>query len=118
MKDALQVREWVIAAFIIGLILACSGLSWLTRHHTRANTSGWVSVPESREEIEIEVVGAVVLPGKYRFFPGVTLKEVLKAAGISKQADRKKINFKKIIYISERVEVPSKQKKSRAKTAF
>jgi hypothetical protein len=117
-KDVLQVREWAIVAFIMGLILACSGLSWVTRHQTKANTSGWISVSESREEIEIEVVGAVALPGKYHFFPGVTLKEVLKAAGISKQADRKKINFKKIIYISERVEIPYKQKKPRIKTTF
>jgi hypothetical protein len=117
-KDALQIREWVIVVFVAGLILACSSLSWLTRHKTRADTSGWISVSESRKEIEIEVVGAVTLPGKYRFFPGVTLKEVLKVAGISRQADRKKINFKKIIYVFERVEIPSKQKKLRAKAAF
>ena len=45
-------------------------------------------------EIEIEVSGAILSPGKYLFSPGVTLKEVLQRAGISKQADRSYVSYR------------------------
>lgn len=118
MKKELLVREWVIVGIITGLIAACCGLSWLTRMRTQADITEWAAVTENKQQIEVEVSGAVLFPGKYTFSPGVTLKEVLQKAGISKQADRKKVNFKKIIYISAKIEIPSKLKKRRVRSDF
>ncbi len=100
-----------MVATILSLIALCCSLSWLTRLRTKSAVSGWEMVAESKRQIEVEIAGAVISPGKYQFSPGITLKEVLGVVGLSKQADRKKINFKKIIYIPERIEIPEKQKK-------
>ncbi|HSX03120.1 MAG TPA: hypothetical protein VLG76_00135 [Rhabdochlamydiaceae bacterium] len=115
MKKELLFREWAIVGLISGLIIACCSLSWLTRMRAKADIAGWNEVGACKREIEIEVSGAVLSPGKYPFSPGVTLKEVLQTTGISKQADRKKINFKKVVYNSEKIEIPAKPKKLKSK---
>lgn len=116
MKNQLHIREWAVIGVVGGLIAAFSCVSWFTRLHAKADLERWAHATQNKKEIEITLIGAVKDPGKYLFSPGVTLKEVLQKVGLSKQADRKKINFKKVIYTSEKIEIPAKPKKVRAKT--
>lgn len=115
MTNQLHLREWAIIGLVCGLIVACSSVSWFTRLHAKAHLEKWAEVKQNQTEIEVTIVGAVKTPGKHLFLPGTTLKEVLQKAGLEKRADRKKINFKKVIYTSEKIEIPEKPLKTRVK---
>lgn len=115
MTNQLHMREWAIVGLVCGLIVTFSTVSWFTRLHAKAHLEKWEETSQNQKEIEVTLTGAVINPGKYLFFPGVTLKEALQKGGLVKQADRKKINFKKVIYTSEQIEIPEKLKKVRAK---
>lgn len=58
--------------------------------------------------VTINLFGAVAQPGAYDVKPGSTLRELLKKAALTEDADKKKIPFKKVFYTSETVEIPKK----------
>ncbi|HSX12263.1 MAG TPA: hypothetical protein VLF61_02105 [Rhabdochlamydiaceae bacterium] len=110
-KPGLLLPEWATVGIVVCLILVCCCVSWIVRLRAKADITGWDRVSETPKMVEIDLQGAVSCPGKYQFHPGVTLKEALQTAGIGKQADRKKINFKKVIYVSGTIEIPAKSPK-------
>ena len=59
--------------------------------------------------IDINVTGAVISPGVYKFPPGISIKEILGQAGLTAKADRKKINFKRKVFASVSLVVPEKE---------
>lgn len=57
--------------------------------------------------IAVTVTGAIKSPGKYLVYPGVSLKEVLKKAGIIDKTDQKQISMERQLFKSEEVYVPT-----------
>jgi hypothetical protein len=111
---ALLLREWATIALVIGLILACGATSWALRRGAKAHLDGWDQLmAEAPRKIEIAISGAVLRPGTYLFSPGVTVRQIFQEVALDKKADRKKLNFKKVIYTSEAIDVPFKAKKSK-----
>lgn len=99
-------------AFMVTLI----ALSELTRVH-RSTLLQSASAVREREKIEVRLTGAVISPGLYRCDPGISLGQLLKEAKLSTEADRRRIEFKKILYSSQGIEIPQKTGKVRKKNS-
>jgi len=106
-KGKLMTREWLLLAVLLGLLTCFSLSSVLSRPLAKS------SLLKEKEEytqalIDINVSGAVISPGVYKFPPGISIKEILGQVGLTAKADRKKINFKRKVFASVSLEVPEK----------
>jgi len=109
--SALTKREWVAVFLIGGLIAAIIASSLIKEIKIKKNfhrTNFYQQHTQDESKIYLTLLGAVENPGTYAFTPGLSLREILKEVSLSKQADRKKIDLKKIIYHSETIEIPFK----------
>jgi len=103
----LMIREWLLLAVLLGLLTCFVLCSALSRPLAKS------SLLKEKEEftqalIDINVSGAVISPGVYKFPPGISIKEILAQVGLTAKADRKKINFKRKVFASVSLEVPEK----------
>lgn len=118
MQEKITRSEWMIVALVAGLIGALGTASYLNSNILRTKHRIASSVALQDQKIEISVEGAVENPGLFFLKPGCTLKEVLKRSRLSRNADRKKLDFEKIIYKPSRIIIPHKMpisKRARAK---
>lgn len=104
----LLIREWLLLAILLGLLTCFALSSQLSRPLAKS------SLLKEKEQytqalIDINVSGAVISPGVYKFPPGISIKEILAQVGLAATADRKKINFKRKIFGSVSLEVPEKE---------
>jgi len=104
----LQVREWLFLAILSGLIGCIVMTSQLRSSSTRVIWNQQ-KLNYTQALIEINVTGAVISPGVYKFPPGISIKEILGRVGLTEQADKKKINFKRKVFSSTELEVPGKE---------
>jgi hypothetical protein len=109
MQEKITQSEWIIIVIVLGLIALLGAISYsgstLVKSRRQAQTSAG---PRQKQVIEISIEGAVENPGTFYLQPGCSLKDVLKIACLSKGADRKNLNFEKIIYKSVKITIPSK----------
>jgi DNA uptake protein ComE-like DNA-binding protein len=104
----LSIREWFFLSFFTGILLCIFLTSQLSK-------GGAKQIYEQQKQqyiqalIEINVTGAVISPGVYKFPPGTSVKDILGQAGLSSKADKKKINFRRKVLVSELIDVPEKQ---------
>lgn len=76
---------------------------------TRVSQAKLVSCRQANQKVvQIHLTGAVESPGVYCCAPGTTLGKLLKGVKLLKNADRKRIEFKKILLSDQEIEVPSK----------
>ncbi len=118
MQDKITQSEWIIVVLVAGLIGSLGTASYLNSNTLRIKYRMASLVALQDQKIEISVEGAVENPGLIVLKPGCTLKEVLKISRLSRSADRKKVDFEKIIYKSSRIIIPHKMsvpKRARAK---
>ncbi len=103
-------REWIAIALVGGLVLLLAAVSWLPQRGIERAVSAYQAARARQPTIQIAVEGAVKEPGMHAFPPGVTVREVLKVAGLLKEADRKEIAFRKVFLTSQTLVVPYKQR--------
>jgi len=110
-KIQLHLREWVAIALVLGFFASVS----LIAHFTQIRGDHLIEayLPLEKREIEIVIKGAVKKPGIYSCRPGTSLKKLLDQAGISDEANRRKVPFKKILFSSQTIEVLPKKSASR-----
>lgn len=104
----MKLREWVVISVVMGFMLCAALVAEFSE--VGAKTS---LIREKREEktvLTVTLSGAVEKPGNYECRPGSTLKQLLAKSGLTKQADRKKIPFKRVIYSSQTIEIPQKKR--------
>ncbi|MCR3906784.1 MAG: ComEA family DNA-binding protein [Tenericutes bacterium] len=93
-------------AMIMTVILTVLGWVWLfpkTEEIEYINQG-----PEMLIPIDIEVKGAVVFPGTYRFFEPVTISEIInKTGGLLEDADTSNVMFTEVIHFSRQITIPS-----------
>ena len=106
---ALLLREWGAVLGIFAFIAAVATVSECKRI-SNAEQINLKKASQEQLQIEICLKGAVQNPGVYRCDPGTALKELLKEAKFSKNADRKRVEFKKILYASQVIEIPEKKR--------
>ena len=108
-KNQLLYREWLALSLILGLIGSLITISTFSKISiSKRMGSEFYLIKE--QKIEILFTGAVKKPGVYYFPPGYPLKVALKEVGLLKEADRKLIDFKKVLYSSEAIEIPRRNK--------
>lgn len=100
-------REWITVSIVLGLMGSVTLFSWGAPHHHKASQQ-LKRAAILPAKISLTVEGAVKNPGTYFFTPGITLKEVVREVGLTKNADRKNIEFKKVFYESQEVAIPQK----------
>jgi hypothetical protein len=91
--------EWHMVCFSLGVII------YFTSQMFSLNILGSFcldkkKLSESDATIEINVTGAVLSPGVYRFYPGIEIGQIIKMIGISSEVSKNEINFKNKIYYS------------------
>jgi len=99
-------REWIVTAFVVGFLLSITIIAKLSEEASIAA----IQSESKRARVVVTLKGAVKKPGDYSCEPGTPLKELLKRAGISPAADRKKVALKKVIYTSQTIEIPEKKR--------
>jgi hypothetical protein len=113
LKDQVLVREWIVIAFVGGAILTLGAVS----HFSKIQISHSFAAEKERflKEAYLKVVvsGAVENPGEYTVPRGSTLKDLLKLAKLTKQADRRKIVMKKVMEEGDQIDVPAKMPRSK-----
>lgn len=114
MKKQIFVREWTAVFLVFILFSSLIIISKTTRIRAKTHLVKYQKNTEE-EKIVIELTGAVITPGPYQVRPGTALKMLLKEAGLAKTANRKKINAKKILFSSQKIEIPSKKPPSNIK---
>lgn len=103
-------REWTTAALVLGLIGSVFFYSWSYTYRFKSPAQ---QVQFSPAKISLTLEGAIERPGTYSFNPGITLKEVLREVHLTKSADRKRVDFKKVFYVSQDVHIPQKTSASK-----
>lgn len=106
-KKTLLNREWILIALVLGFFCFVVALS--ERTGIKVDTSKDMKIARSQQEIQITLEGAVQAPGVHSCTPGISLRALLSQVDLSKNADRKKIPYKKILYSSQRIEIPRKK---------
>ena len=103
----LRLREWIACICLFSLVFSVCSFEIFTSKFLKTS---FISQKDKYDHalIEINVSGAVISPGVYKFPPGITVKEVLGSAGIRSTADKKSINFHKKIYSATELSVPEK----------
>lgn len=112
----LMLREWGVLALLSGLMFSFFLTSLLSRERSGRIYEG-KKHQYDQALIEINVTGAVISPGVYKFPPGMSVKDILGQARLTSRADKKKINFRRKIFTSEQIDVPEKEviKKKKAR---
>jgi hypothetical protein len=108
-------REWTAVSLIGGLILAIVATNFIGEMRVKKVFKQTNAQMQNSQKMKIDItlIGALESPGTYAFFPGISLREVFKEVSLAKNADRKKIDFRRIIYHSETIEIPYKTKRSK-----
>lgn len=101
-------REWICIALVLGFLAAVGVIAKFSEVRSRS----LIVKEEATPLIKITLSGAVERPGVYQCRPGTPLTKLLDQAGISKLADRGKTPFKKILLVSQSVEIPGKRHSS------
>ncbi len=102
-------REWIAIALVGGLVILLAIVSWLPQLNLENEVAGYRVERAKQPTIEIVLEGAVSHPGSYTFAPGVTVREVLKATSLLKEANRKEIPFRKVLLTSQTLVIPHKE---------
>ena len=110
-KNQLLIREWLAVALILGLLGSFIVIAHLSQVEVKKELINSKIQAANEVKLQIELSGEVERPGIYYVSPGTSLKSILKEAGLTKKADRKQINLKKIFYSSEKIELIAKKKK-------
>ncbi len=104
-------REW-FAVFC----LFCFAASLFFVANFSSNPTDLFCKTSPLSKIQVEVLGAVERPGVYEVEVGSSIRSILAQAGIKKTADRQRVNLKKKLLTSCRLNVPEKNlKKSKKK---
>lgn len=111
--ERLLFREWVVIVVVVGLIASLVAISCLTTVRQGKRLSQSIEQIHKALVIEVEIEGAVEYPGIYYYPPGVQLKEVLKEACLTKEADRKAVDSKKVLLHSEKFLIPHKKNRKK-----
>lgn len=106
---SLALTEWTAVLLIFGAMATFCGIGWYQGHQANRFIQSEKGQKTAESNLAIELMGAVKKPGIYYVLPGTSLKQLLKQAGLRKEADRKKIHYKKIFYSEEAVRIPSAQ---------
>ena len=104
--DKLFYREWAVIALVVGIILSLIAISWLSERRVDRQIAQAKKSFQSDALIAIEITGALKNPGTYFFKPGITLGEAVKDLELLKEADRRKIPKKRILFHPQKVEIP------------
>lgn len=94
---------------LFGAMAALYGVGWYQGHQGNRSIQSEKHQKTAETYLAIELTGAVKKPGIYYILPGTSLKQLLKQAGVRKDADRPKIPYKKILYSQESITVPARQ---------
>lgn len=68
---------------------------------------------ENQKQITLHLSGEVKKPGDYQFYPGISVQGVLNHVGLTRQADKKQIHLKKVIFTSQEIYIPKKKSPKR-----
>ncbi len=101
-------REWVAIALVFGFLGAICVITKFSEVTSRTVIAREEEIPL----ISITLSGAVKAPGVYWCRPGTCLKKLLNEAGVSEVANRAKTPFKKILLVSQSIEIPAKKNSS------
>jgi NADH:ubiquinone oxidoreductase subunit F (NADH-binding) len=107
-EEKILFREWIVMALFLGCLgmLICSSMI----SQSRAMKCVELSVHQADvKKVLVTISGAVKRPGSYLVPVGSSVREAVKLAGISKDADRKNIPYKRVILGSCEIEVSKKQ---------
>lgn len=105
-KEHLFLREWLVIALAIGFFVSIGLIAKLST----VSASSYLSrESSSKKMITITLKGAVVGEREYTCLPGTTLKELLKRVKLRKNADRKTLPLKKVLFTSQTIEIPAKK---------
>lgn len=108
MESKILLREWVVIAVIGGLIGSLITITWMSDVQIKGVFDEHLrGLGDSSIALKIE--GAVDFPGTYHFTPGVRLKEILKEAGLKKDADRPALEFKEAYFESQTIQIPYRE---------
>ncbi len=108
-RFSLALTEWASVLLIFGAMATLCGIGWYQGHQGNRCIQSEKGQKTAESHLAIELTGAVKKPGIYYVVPGTSLKQLLKQAGLRKEADRKKIHYKKILYSEETLRIPSAQ---------
>lgn len=92
--------EWFSVCSTVGVLLyiffysfLCSKQAEICVHEKK--------LTEFDASIEINVSGAVLSPGVYKFYPGIEIRQIIKFIGLLSEMSDEDLNFKNKIYYSE-----------------
>lgn len=106
----LKSREWVSVFVVLALMLSLLAVR-LIKDLALDVKYVKLEAEAKNSQIAIYVTGAVQESEVYYVRPGVTVKSILEKAKLLNTADRKRIPFKKVLYHSQELAIPSKNKK-------
>jgi DNA uptake protein ComE-like DNA-binding protein len=106
----MMLREWAVIALVLGFLVSIVVIAKFSEVKDRdlIIAENGSKSPMHQMTLQVTLSGAVRKPGVYFCKPGSPLKELLKQAGLTPQAQKKKIDFKRIIYSSQSIEIPQK----------
>lgn len=107
LPESLVLREWGAVALLIAFLASIAVLSEIKQVRA-ADRLGQKNAQRQQAKIAVLLKGAIEHPGVYTCDPGTSLGELLKEAKLAKNADRKQIVLKKILGVSQEVEIPEK----------
>jgi len=102
-KSSLLNHEWLLVVFLsffIALIITTSYYQSFQYPKKFLKSS----------PITVTITGAVKSPGCYEVYPGVTVKEVLKKAGLLDEADKRELDLEKQLLATQEILVPALEK--------
>lgn len=108
----LKSREWVSVCVIIALMLSLITVR-LIKDMTLDVKYVKLEAEVKNSQIAIYVTGAVQESKVHYVRPGVTVKSVLENVKLLNTSDRKQIPFKKVLYHSQELVIPTKNKKKK-----
>lgn len=98
-KNILNITEWVVTFFVSFVILLVVSVSYFQSYYFSKKIL-------NASTISIEVTGAVKYPGRYFFYPGVSVGQVIKKAKQIDSTNLKEIDLAKTIYEPLSIVVP------------
>ena len=103
-------KRKLIAIMLFTVLLAggafCLRETRLTQSRVLSTPPETVSIARQRQEITVEVSGAVILPGIYRLPPGSRVQDAVEqAGGLLPEADRKRINLDRLCTDGTRINI-------------